>query len=146
MNTLSGRWIIVAGAFGAIGIAIGAFGAHGLPDWLAGQGYADEEVSNRLETFETGARYHMFAALALLGIGLAEQTVPGGKWSLPGWLLLTGACVFSGLLYALAVAGPGWRWLGAVVPIGGLLQIGGWVAIAAAARRLTSAGETSPRA
>ncbi|MEM6798163.1 MAG: DUF423 domain-containing protein [Planctomycetota bacterium] len=131
------HWIAAAGIYGALGIAIGAFGAHGLPDGLAKLGYGESEVERRLDTFETGARYHLYAALALLGVGVAGRTAPAGAWGGAAWLLLTGSCLFSGLLYALAFVGPGMRWLGAIVPIGGVLQIAGWVMIAVAA---TAAG------
>lgn len=122
--------LAAAGVLGAIGITIGAFGAHGLPDWLADQGYSPDEVTRRLATFEPGARYHMYAALALLGVGVAAHVAPRRAWTLAAWLLLIGVAIFSGLLYTLAVAGDDFRWLGGIVPIGGLLQIAGWGAIA----------------
>ncbi len=129
------NWLAVAGVYGALGIAIGAFGAHGLPAGLESQGYEAEAIVTRLETFETGARYHMYAALALVGVSLAPKASHGFIWSVTAWLLLSGSLLFSGLLYGLAILGPEWRWLGMIVPLGGLLQIGGWVMIAVTAQK-----------
>lgn len=109
----------VAGAvLAALGVALGAFGAHALrarlgPDLLA--------------TFETGVRYQMYAALALLVLG----TQPSQRHA-PA-LLLAGATVFSGSLYLLVLTGQ--RWLGAVTPLGGLLLIAGFLVAALDARR-----------
>ncbi|MEM6329057.1 MAG: DUF423 domain-containing protein [Planctomycetota bacterium] len=126
------RWIVAAGVYGALGLAIGAFGAHGLPKNLAALGFGSEDIAARLEIFETGARYHMYAAMAVLGAGVAGLSRPHRAWGIAAALLLSGSVLFSGLLYALAFVGDGWRWLGAVVPVGGLLQIAGWIAIAGA--------------
>jgi uncharacterized membrane protein YgdD (TMEM256/DUF423 family) len=103
----------------AVAVALGAFGAHGLRQRL---------VPDMLTTFEVGVRYHMYHALALIGVALAL-----GRWPLPalvvaGWLFVAGTLVFSGTLYLLAVTGQ--RWLGAVTPLGGLALIAGWVALA----------------
>lgn len=128
----SHHWIAIAGVFGAMGIAVGAFGAHGLPGFLANAGFDDAAIATRLETFETGARYHLYAALALLGIGLASDRWPHRTWSAAGGAMLLGGVLFSHLLYALAVV-PGYRWLGAIVPLGGAAMIAGWLLIAFAA-------------
>lgn len=125
-------WIVIAGVVGALGIAIGAFGAHGLPTLLAKQGFDEGQIANRIATFEVGARYHMYAALTLLGIGCGVWKLPTTAWTVAGGLMLVGITIFSGLCYALALTGEEWRWLGAVVPLGGLAMIGSWVAIAIA--------------
>lgn len=111
-----------AGVFGLLAVAAGAFGAHALrarlgPDLLA--------------TFETGARYQMYHALALLGVAwLSTRTaVPQVTWA--GWLFIAGMLVFSGSLYSLALTGQ--RWLGAVTPLGGLAFLAGWACLAWAA-------------
>lgn len=117
--------LVTAGLLGATGVALGAFGAHGLPDYLEGAGYAPEEIAGRLDTFVTGTRYQLYTALALLAIGVGGEA-PAFRW--PFRLLTAGTLIFSGLLYALAVV-EGWRWLGAVVPVGGLAMIAGWAAI-----------------
>ncbi|TWT73548.1 hypothetical protein Pla123a_38840 [Posidoniimonas polymericola] len=136
------NWLTTAGIWGAIGIAIGAFGAHGLPTYLGESGYDAAAVAQRLETFHTGAQYHMYAALGLVGVGVAARSVVSGTLQAAGWLQLGGSLIFSGLLYAIALLSDDFRWLGAIVPIGGLTMIGGWVMIAVTgfARR----GESPP--
>ncbi|GAA5514664.1 UPF0382 membrane protein YwdK [Deinococcus carri] len=102
----------------ALAVALGAFGAHALKASL------DPAM---LANFETGVRYQMYAALALLVLG----TQPGQRRAPP--LLLAGAIIFSGTLYVLALSGV--RWLGAVTPVGGVLLIAGFVLAALDARR-----------
>lgn len=109
--------------FAFMAVAAGAFGAHALrarlePDLLA--------------VWETGARYQMYHALALLVVAMAAGRWPGGGWALAGWLFTAGVIVFSGSLYVLAFTGV--RWLGAITPLGGLCLLGGWIALALAAR------------
>lgn len=115
-----GRTAIGAGAWlAALGVALGAFAAHALRAQL------DPAM---LANFETGVRYQLYAALALLVLGTqAGQT----RAPLP---LLLGTAVFSGSLYLMALTGA--RWLGAVTPIGGVLMIAGFVLAALDARRL----------
>jgi uncharacterized membrane protein YgdD (TMEM256/DUF423 family) len=102
----------------------GAFGAHALKTRL---------TPDLLAVFETAARYHMFHALALTLAGvLVRSSEPGKKAPVvAAWLFLGGTLVFSGSLYGLALSGM--RWLGAVTPLGGVLFIAGWVALAVAA-------------
>lgn len=110
---------LTAGALlAALGVALGAFGAHALRDRLDPAALAN---------FETGVRYQVYAALALLALGAhpAQRRAPA--------LLLAGAVVFSGTLYVLALTGQ--RWLGAVTPLGGVLLIAGFVVAALDARR-----------
>lgn len=137
------NWLTTAGVWGALGIAIGAFGAHGLPTFLEESGYDAAAVAKRLETFHTGAQYQMYAALALLGVGVAARSVASRALQAAGWLQLGGSLVFSGLLYALALMSDDFRWLGAIVPIGGLAMIGGWVMIAVAG--LKRSEQSTPR-
>lgn len=107
-----------------VGVALGAFGAHGLRSTLSA---AD------LATFETGVRYQMYHALALLAVAWATARWPGGTAALAGWLFLAGILVFSGSLYTLVLTGQ--RWLGAVTPLGGLAFLAGWGLLAWAAFR-----------
>jgi uncharacterized membrane protein YgdD (TMEM256/DUF423 family) len=112
-------------AFAFVAVAAGAFGAHALrarlePDMLA--------------VWETGARYQMYHALALLAVAMAAGRWPGGGWTVAGWLFTAGIVVFSGSLYVLAFSGV--RWLGAITPLGGLCFLGGWIALALAARNV----------
>ena len=115
------RTFAVAGSVSAfLAMAAGAFGAHALRARLP---------ADLLAAFETGARYQMYHALALLAVAFAL-----GRWPHPlvraaGWLFLGGTVVFSGSLYLLSFSGA--RWWGAVTPIGGLLFLSGWLALAA---------------
>lgn len=104
----------------AVGVALGAFGAHGLQDLVE---------PAMLANWETGVRYQMYAALALLALGLRPEQRKAPV------LLLTGAIVFSGTLYLMALTSV--RWLGAITPVGGVLMVAGllWAALDARRRR-----------
>ena len=84
-----------------------------------------------LATFETGVRYHIYHALALLAVGWAYARWPGSAANASGWLLIAGTMLFSGSLYALALTGT--RWLGAITPFGGAAFLAGWLCLAWAA-------------
>jgi uncharacterized membrane protein YgdD (TMEM256/DUF423 family) len=105
-----------------LAVALGAFAAHGLRSRISPEA---------LQTFETGARYHMYHALALLVVAWAATRWPGGAVTAAGWLFVAGTLLFSGSLYLLAVTGV--RVLGAITPFGGLAFILGWLALAWAA-------------
>ena len=110
----------LAGALSAfIAVAAGAFGAHALRARLP---------ADLLAVFETGARYQMYHALALLAVAWASNHWPGTPLRLAGWLFIGGTLLFSGSLYVLALTGA--RWLGAITPLGGLLFLAGWAALA----------------
>ncbi len=128
--------LFAAGLLGSLAIALGAYGAHGLEGSLASLGYADEELAHRLANFLTGVRYQLHAATALLVIGLAGSSFRK-RLHWPALLLTAGALLFCGLLYVLAFVGADWRWLGAIVPIGGLAMIAAWGLIAVVGFRTT---------
>ncbi len=121
-------FIIIAAALGFTGVALGAFGAHGLQATL--------EANERVNTFETAARYHMVHALAIMAVAwLTTQT--GGDWPRRAGLLLTaGTLVFSGSLYLLAIFD--WGFMGAVAPVGGVLLVAGWACIGVAGWGMTA--------
>jgi uncharacterized membrane protein YgdD (TMEM256/DUF423 family) len=106
------------------GVAAGAFGAHGLRGRL---------TPDLLAVFETGARYQLYHALALLAAAWATTRWPGPWPPRAGWLFLTGTVLFSGSLYALALSGV--RWLGAITPLGGAAFLAGWLCLILAALR-----------
>lgn len=106
-----------------LAVALGAFGAHGLRARV---------TPDLLVVFETGARYHMYHALAIVAVGLALDRWPAAGVSAAGWLFLAGIVLFSGSLYAMTLTGA--RWLGAVTPLGGLAFLAGWVLLAIAVR------------
>ena len=113
------------GALGAIsgflGVLAGAFGAHALRARLSPE---------MLQTFETGARYQLIHALALVLIGVAAARASSGALRAAGWFFAIGTLLFSGSLYALALSGV--RALGAITPLGGLCFLLGWLALARA--------------
>lgn len=133
MHPPGNRWIIAGALCGAAGVALGAFGAHGLPDALTNLGYADADLARRLDIFETAARYQMYHALAMVLTGMLLGQLPLRAWRKAAWAFFIGVLIFSGLLYVLAVAGPNWNWLGAIVPLGGLALIVGWLLLAVGA-------------
>jgi uncharacterized membrane protein YgdD (TMEM256/DUF423 family) len=106
-------------AFAAVGVGLGAFAAHGLRGVLSA---AD------LGTFETGVRYHMYHAFALIAVAWAVERWGTTTTVLAGWAFVAGIVLFSGSLYFLVLTGP--RWLGAVTPIGGVAFLVGWVLLA----------------
>lgn len=121
---MSRLFLCVGALSGGIAVALGAFAAHGLRSRLSGE---------MLAVFETGARYQMYHALALLAVAWAASRWPGPLVGASGWLFVAGTVLFSGSLYLLSVTGQ--RWLGAVTPFGGLAFLLGWLALAAAAMR-----------
>lgn len=114
-----------AGVLGAVGVAAGAFGAHGLKDTVSPE---------RLEVWHTAAQYHMLHALALLAVAWLCDRAPSVAARAAGGLLVAGVLVFCGSLYLLVLLDQ--RWLGAITPIGGVAFIAGWIALAVAAGRL----------
>lgn len=120
---------LLAGIQGALAVALGAFGAH----WVRGRLANVADGARRIEWWETAAHYHLTHAVAL-GVLAALGTRVSGGWIVASTVGFgIGALVFSGTLYAMALGAP--RWLGAITPVGGLLLIGGWVALAVAAWR-----------
>ena len=116
--------MILAGLAGASAVGIGAFVAHGLPDFLEQSGLDPDTVARRVEQFETGARYHLAHAVVLLGVAVAAL-----RWS--GWLrtiralMVAGLIFFSGSLYVLVLTNT--PVMGAITPIGGVCWIVGWL-------------------
>jgi uncharacterized membrane protein YgdD (TMEM256/DUF423 family) len=118
------NWFAVGAFAGAIGVALGAFGAHALKARV---------TADFLSVFETGVRYQMYHALALIAVAWAAERW-GGSWvNASGWLFMLGIFMFSGSLYLMTFTGV--RWLGAITPVGGLCFILGWIALAVAALR-----------
>ena len=111
------RLFFLIGALSAgLGVGLGAFAAHGLRGRLG---------PDMLNVFETGVRYQMYHALALLAVAWASARWPGSATSGAGWCFVVGTILFSGSLYALSLSGQ--RMLGAITPLGGLAFIAGWL-------------------
>ena len=125
-----------AAVLGFLGVALGAFGAHGLADLLA--------VGDRHAWWDTATLYHLTHAPAAVGAGLLAGWRGSRVAAAAGWCFITGVVIFSGSLYALATsaawAGAEQRWLGAVTPIGGVLLLAGWALLAFAARGFARRG------
>lgn len=113
------RFGLIGAIMGSLGVLAGAFGAHALRDRL------DPDL---FRAFETGARYQLVHAFALIAVRLVLGRGAARSAILAGWLFLVGIVIFSGSLYALALTGV--RAFGAVAPIGGLCLIAGWAALA----------------
>jgi uncharacterized membrane protein YgdD (TMEM256/DUF423 family) len=129
-------WIILAGLLGAAGVSLGAYHAHGLEEWLEKRGLDSAEVAGRMHNCEVAVRYQMYHALALAAVGILALRQNTGSLTVAGVCFFLGVLIFSGLLYGIVFTGV--KILGAIVPIGGVLLIVGWLALAWAAVRLES--------
>jgi uncharacterized membrane protein YgdD (TMEM256/DUF423 family) len=118
------RWFVLGAMFALLAVAAGAFGAHALRARL---------TPEALAIFDTGARYQMAHALALLATAWAATRWPGRWVASAGALFTVGIVLFSGSLYVLALTGA--RAFGAVTPVGGVAFIAGWACLALAALR-----------
>jgi uncharacterized membrane protein YgdD (TMEM256/DUF423 family) len=105
----------VSATLAAVGVALGAFGAHGLKDLLG-------SVPNGMETWKTAVFYHLMHAVVMTVLALLG--VAPRAWG----LFLGGVLVFSGSLYAMVSLGM--KWMGPVTPLGGVLLLAGWLTIA----------------
>lgn len=108
-------FMILGGVFAFLGVAAGAFGAHGLRDIIPVQ---------YLQTFETGVRYQMYHAFGLFLTGWTLDRYSDTYFRFAGWMFTIGIVLFSGSLYLLSLTGYGW--FGAVTPFGGVSFLAGW--------------------
>jgi uncharacterized membrane protein YgdD (TMEM256/DUF423 family) len=115
-------FILIAALAGFTGVTLGAFGAHALRARLS---------ADMLSVFETGVRYHLIHAVALLAVAALMDRLNARLITAAGWLFLTGIVLFSGSLYLLALTGV--TILGAVTPLGGVAFLAGWACLAFAA-------------
>lgn len=119
------RWFFILGSLAALlGVAAGAFGAHALAGTL---------TPALAAVYETGVRYLLIHALALLAVAWACTRWPAGATTVAGWLFVAGIVLFSGSLIVLALTAN--RALGAVAPFGGAAFIAGWACLAWSAWR-----------
>lgn len=110
---------IAGSALAFIGVALGAFGAHGL---------SARFTPETRGWWETATLYLLVHAVAVFAAGLSGRA---GLFSTAGWIMVLGALIFSGTLYAMALGAP--RWFGAITPLGGLGLLAGWALFAVAA-------------
>jgi uncharacterized membrane protein YgdD (TMEM256/DUF423 family) len=114
------NFFLVGAILGFLGVAIGAFGAHGLRSRLSPE---------MLAVFETGVRYQMYHVFALLIVAAAIGHAGQARLlTVAGWSFIAGILIFSGSLYALALTGT--TAFGAITPIGGLGFLIGWACLA----------------
>ncbi|MEO0988550.1 MAG: DUF423 domain-containing protein [Cyanobacteria bacterium J06639_14] len=125
--TFAKFFLAIAAILGGLSVAGGAFATHSLKNML---------TEKALATFETGIRYQMYHALALLLIALLLLTTEVSPVFLisAGWAYIAGIVLFSGSLYILSLAGV--KWMGALAPLGGLGFLVGWSCLAIAALTL----------
>ena len=116
-------FFVLASMSGGLAVILGAFGAHTLKCKI------EPEL---LTAFDTGVRYHMYHAVALLAVARA-RLFRARLQAAAAWLFLAGMVLFSGSLYVLSLTGV--RWLGAITPLGGLAFIFGWLCLALAGWR-----------
>ncbi len=102
---------------GAIGVMIGAFGAHALKPMLL--------ASGRFDTFETAVRYQFYHALALVLVGILAKEIRSKTITYSAYSFLAGTLIFSGSLYLICFTGI--TAFGAVAPIGGTLLVVAWL-------------------
>jgi uncharacterized membrane protein YgdD (TMEM256/DUF423 family) len=134
-ESMNPKLIAVVGALlAATGVALGAYGAHGLENGLRALG-READLAKRLAWFETGVRYQLYHALGLLAIAALAANVNGAGLRVAGAAFVLGIVLFSGSLYGMTFLGEEWRKLGMITPLGGLAFIIGWVAVAVAAWR-----------
>jgi uncharacterized membrane protein YgdD (TMEM256/DUF423 family) len=108
--------LMCAAISGLLAVALGAFGAHALKELLL--------ANDRQDTYDLATRYHFYHTLAILGVGILMDKLPGKTAQLSATLMLLGMILFSGSLYVLALTDI--TRFAIVTPIGGVCMIGGW--------------------
>ncbi len=124
-------FVALGGVLAALGVGLGAIGAHVLKSHLA---------PVRIEAFHTAVEYQMFHAIGLVLVGLLSMQVRNPWFHTAGWAMTLGIVLFSGGIYA---------WIATelkpfmfVVPFGGVSFIVGWLALAGGGLRASAAGES----
>ncbi|WP_252273553.1 DUF423 domain-containing protein [Pseudomonas subflava] len=117
-------FLLLAALAGFSGVALGAFASHGLKGQLSAE---------YLAVFQTGVHYQLVHALALFGVALLAERLPGRLLRAAGTLFAVGILLFSGSLYALTLSGLGK--LGMITPLGGVCFLAGWLCLGLAALR-----------
>ena len=136
----SKSWLTIGAVLAGLAVVLGAFAAHGLDTYFAEKyataspktvaGFPVPASWKYLHDFKTGVEYQMYHALGLVAVGVLSLSQPRRALQFAGWSFLLGIVFFSGSLYALALTGE--TRFGMVAPIGGVLFIVGWLALAAA--------------
>lgn len=122
---------VLASVLGFLGVALGAFGAHGVKKMLE----AAPDAAQRLAWWETASKYHLVHALAVGLTAVLAAHVDGLTPKLAAWLFAAGILLFSGSLYVMTLTNV--RVLGAVTPFGGLLLLAAWACVGISALKLS---------
>jgi uncharacterized membrane protein YgdD (TMEM256/DUF423 family) len=120
------KFLVIGAVIAALGVIIGAFGAHALKDTLVKAGNS--------ETYETAVKYQFYHAFAILLVGVLVQRQQTQWLSWAGWAFLIGILIFSGALYLICFTGK--KYFGAIAPIGGTAFIAGWILFAIGVSKL----------
>jgi uncharacterized membrane protein YgdD (TMEM256/DUF423 family) len=113
----------------ALGVILGAFGAHALKAKLS---------MEYLQIFETGVRYQMYHAFGLILLFAVAGKIQSPLLNYAGMLFIAGIILFSGSVYLLACRDllgiENWKGIiGPVTPLGGMCFVAGWVCFLIAA-------------
>ena len=120
------RKLVFAGAIlAAIGVGLGAIGAHFLPEYLEAKQLDVVKIEKRMTQFETGVRYHLYHSLALVVVGLSPLT--GRLPCVAAWLMFAGLALFSGGIYGIVFGELGTH---VIVPFGGFAFMAAWITLA----------------
>jgi len=117
-------FLVIGSAIAALAVILGAFGAHALKEKFSPE---------QLQTFETGVRYQMYHAFALIIISFASEKLNAQLLNYSGYFFIAGIIFFSGSLYLLSAKNllgiESWKFLGPITPLGGLSFIAGWITL-----------------
>ena len=111
-------FLAVGGLYGLLGVALGAFGAHGLRDRLE---------ASQLSSWQTAVQYQLIHAIALIVVGVWLLHTGAVALRYAGALFVAGVALFSGSIYLLILTSA--TWLGPVTPLGGVALMAGWLGV-----------------
>ena len=118
LHPLAKRSLVTGSFLLALGVLIGAFGAHGLKNMVAAE---------KLVTFETGVRYHFYHAFGILILGVIQQVFQNARFNVTFFSFITGILLFSFNCYFYVLSDI--KVFAMIVPVGGFMFILGWVAL-----------------
>jgi uncharacterized membrane protein YgdD (TMEM256/DUF423 family) len=126
LNRGGRRWLVIGALLAALAVGLGAFGAHGLEKFLAER---VQDPARSVENWTTASRYQMYHATGMIAVAITIAVFGASPaLNLANVLFVTGIVLFSGCLYVLALTDL--KILGAIVPLGGLAMIAGWLSLA----------------